>query len=144
MVTYRQWDSFDNDTKNSNNNDDDNNNNDNNNNDSNEYNDNNNDDDVDDDDYGDNDNDYDYDNDNNKTYRLKLFFSTAKGSPQETICWTRPLMDWPQPLLLPRVTAPGSIHWLRPLHYDDVIMGVIASQITSLAIVYSTVYSNAD
>ena len=30
------------------------------------------------------------------------------------------------------------------LHYDDVIMGVIASQITSLTIVYSTVYSHAD
>ena len=30
------------------------------------------------------------------------------------------------------------------LHYTDVIMGTIASQITSLAIVYSTVYSDAD
>ena len=29
-------------------------------------------------------------------------------------------------------------------HYDDIIMGVIASQITSLAIVYSAVYSDAD
>ena len=29
-------------------------------------------------------------------------------------------------------------------HYGDVIMGVIASQITSLTIVYSTVYSDAD
>ena len=31
-----------------------------------------------------------------------------------------------------------------PHHYDDVIMGEIASQITSLTIVYSTVYSGAD
>ena len=30
------------------------------------------------------------------------------------------------------------------LHNDDVIMGTIASQITSLAIVYSTVHSGAD
>ena len=30
------------------------------------------------------------------------------------------------------------------IHYSDVIMGTIASQITSLAIVYSTVYSEAD
>ena len=30
------------------------------------------------------------------------------------------------------------------LHYDDVIMGTIASQITSLTSVYSTVYSGAD
>ena len=29
-------------------------------------------------------------------------------------------------------------------HYSDVIMGTMASQITSLAIVYSTVYSGAD
>ena len=31
-----------------------------------------------------------------------------------------------------------------PLHYGDVITGAIASQITSLTIVYSTVYSDAD
>ena len=30
------------------------------------------------------------------------------------------------------------------LHYNDVIMGTIASQITTLMIVYSTVYSDAD
>ena len=30
------------------------------------------------------------------------------------------------------------------MHYNDVIMGAIASQITSLMIVYSTVYSDAD
>ena len=30
------------------------------------------------------------------------------------------------------------------LHYNDIIMGAIASQITSLTIVYSTVYSDAD
>ena len=29
-------------------------------------------------------------------------------------------------------------------HYDDVIMGAMASQITSLTIVYSTVHSGAD
>ena len=33
---------------------------------------------------------------------------------------------------------------LRPTHYNDVIKGVMASQITSLAIVYSSVYSGAD
>ena len=30
------------------------------------------------------------------------------------------------------------------IHYGDVIMGAIASQITSLTVVYSTVYSDAD
>ena len=33
---------------------------------------------------------------------------------------------------------------LKPAHYNDIIMGTIASQITSLMIVYSTVYSDAD
>ena len=32
----------------------------------------------------------------------------------------------------------------RSFHYGDVIMGAIASQITSLTIAYSTVYSDAD
>ena len=32
----------------------------------------------------------------------------------------------------------------RYFHYDDVIIGAMASQITSLTIVYSTVYSDAD
>ena len=32
----------------------------------------------------------------------------------------------------------------RQPHYDDVIMGAMASQITSLTFVYSTVYSDAD
>ena len=53
---------------------------------------------------------------------------------------------------------PASVTWLTTrhfktqcclsekscLHYDDVIMTTIASQITSLAVVYSTVYSDAD
>ena len=36
----------------------------------------------------------------------------------------------------------GCLH--SPFPYSDVIMGTIASQITSIAIVYSTVYSSAD
>ena len=38
------------------------------------------------------------------------------------------------------------LHWriVLSLHYDDAIMGAIASQITSLTIVYSTVYLDAD
>ena len=35
-------------------------------------------------------------------------------------------------------------HCVQVSHYDDVIMGAIASQITSLTIVYSAVYSDAD
>ena len=37
-----------------------------------------------------------------------------------------------------------SISFVAERRYSDVIMGVIASQITSLTIVYSTVYSDAD
>ena len=36
------------------------------------------------------------------------------------------------------------ITWVWHFHYGDVIMGAIASQITSLTIVYLTVYSDAD
>ena len=46
------------------------------------------------------------------------------------------------------ITTPGwmLMAWLyfAPCHYGDVIMGTIASQITSLTVVYSTVYSGAD
>ena len=34
--------------------------------------------------------------------------------------------------------------WCKALHYNDVIMGMMASQLTSLTVVYSTVYSGAD
>ena len=34
--------------------------------------------------------------------------------------------------------------WIPRLHYDDVTMSLMASQITSLTIVYSTVYSGTD
>ena len=34
--------------------------------------------------------------------------------------------------------------WIRVWHYSDVIMGMMASQITGLTIVYSTIYSGAD
>ena len=37
-----------------------------------------------------------------------------------------------------------SNHYIISDHYSDVILGVLTSQITSLTIVYSTVYSGAD
>ena len=36
------------------------------------------------------------------------------------------------------------VTFVRRIHYNDVLMGAIASQITSLTIVYSTVYSSVD
>ena len=56
-------------------------------------------------------------------------------------------LTWPAiwPSLSPcTVINPILLTYLRDLHYTDVIMGTIASQITSLTIVYSTVYSDAD
>ena len=52
-------------------------------------------------------------------------------------------------LLRRRSTSPGHKSllvccYLYPYHYNDVIVGAIASQITSLTIVYSTVSSDAD
>ena len=38
----------------------------------------------------------------------------------------------------------AEVSWYLPFHYIDVIMTTIASQITSLMVVYSTVYSDAD
>ena len=51
--------------------------------------------------------------------------------------------------VVPTLGQPGDNQLWYPgsneiLHYSDVIMSTIASQITSLAIVYSTVYSDAD
>ena len=40
--------------------------------------------------------------------------------------------------------APTNQSTIQVCHYNDVIMATIASQITSLTIVYSTVYSDAD
>ena len=40
--------------------------------------------------------------------------------------------------------APGPPLTKVVKHYDDVIMGVMASQITNLTIVYSIVYSDTD
>ena len=50
---------------------------------------------------------------------------------------------WPFLVLLSWYSIIKSSH-CNPSHYDDVTMDAIASQITSLTIVYSTVYSGAD
>ena len=54
----------------------------------------------------------------------------------ESITCTKHVLLW-------WVTAPRSLWW-HLFHYNGVIMGAIASQITSLTIVFSTFYSNAD
>ena len=50
-------------------------------------------------------------------------------------------------LLQPNVSMANDTSWAFPgahFHYTDVIMGMIASQITSFTVVYSTVNSDAD
>ena len=47
-------------------------------------------------------------------------------------------------LLWDRLTWPTALDSLPSKHNIDVIMGTVASQITNLTIVYSTVYSGAD
>ena len=42
------------------------------------------------------------------------------------------------------ISIPGKYQDLCNTHYDDVIVSAMASQITSLTIVYSSVYSSAD
>ena len=58
---------------------------------------------------------------------------------------------WPSSVIPYDITRPQWVNenverlWMIcVLHYGDAIMGVIASQITSLTIVYSTVFSDAD
>ena len=51
-------------------------------------------------------------------------------------------LSWPAPNSHPENTRMTG-QWV-PFQYDDVTMGAIASQITSLTIVYSTVYSGVD
>ena len=48
-------------------------------------------------------------------------------------------VNWPQ-----WVNCTVAVIILPTVHYTDVIMGAMASQITSLTIVYSTIYSGAD
>ena len=54
----------------------------------------------------------------------------------------RPILDWNQfsSMVIRAHYIPRILH----KHYNGVIMGMIASQITSLTIVYSIVYSDAD
>ena len=54
------------------------------------------------------------------------------------------LNQWCPSLLCDCVTQPQWVISFRVIYYGDVIMGGMASQITSLTIVYSTIYSDAD
>ena len=67
----------------------------------------------------------------------KLSFIDKEGnitSSMQVICW---YIFWPSLLRYPDM-------WHFWYHYNTVIMGAIASQITSLTTVYSILYSDAD
>ena len=66
-----------------------------------------------------------------------------------SLCTWAPIVDLPHKMPVTRKAFPCHDITRKQFdayedHYDDVIMGAIASQITSLTIVYSTVYSDAD
>ena len=62
--------------------------------------------------------------------------------PCHNAAWTMLLKEAPGDKLRSTGTLWVAVTWLG--HYNDVIMGAMASQITSLTIVYSTVYSCGD
>ena len=60
----------------------------------------------------------------------------------DVMAWVKILYDY---VSLTSLSNGFTMCWRHsPPHYSDVIMGMMASQITSLTIVYSTVYSDAD
>ena len=75
--------------------------------------------------------------------------TTSRGSPYSKVhganmgpTWVLSAPDWPH-------VGPISSIWYKPatamiMHFNDVIMSMMASQITSLTIVYSSVYWAAD
>ena len=74
--------------------------------------------------------------------RMSLDFIEDQSTLVQVMAWCRQAPShclsqcWPRSLSLYSVT--------RPQHYNNVIMGEMASQITSLTIVYSNVYSGGD
>ena len=66
-----------------------------------------------------------------------------KSSKVQSVIWSKNNTIF---VLLPHISVANEYTWHSSFatHYSDVIMGAMAYQITSLVIVYSTVYSGAD
>ena len=95
-------------------------------------------------------------------WKCRLENNGHLSRPQCVNCSRYQCWNWSSPIRLPKChwSNPGvyGYMWYRDpqktgdtittqpetTHYDDVIMGTIASQITSLTIVYSALYSGAD
>ena len=69
---------------------------------------------------------------------FQISWILVPGGPIENDLVLAPIMAW-----FPTCDKPFP-ETTTPRHFGDVIMSMIASQITSLTIVYSTVYSDAD
>ena len=86
----------------------------------------------------------------NHTHKIRKFIMPSPffflGRNELTLVILRPkYSQQPRSILWLLLTCHTiSSHNIDCAHYDDVKMGVMASQITSLTIVYSTVYSDAD
>ena len=83
-------------------------------------------------------------------YRSDIDLPSVQTGLHDCVCRGRQLTShptqWWLSLLTPQKTEETARHLRQyaSMHYNDVRMDVIASQITSLTIVYSTVYSGAD
>ena len=82
----------------------------------------------------------------NEQICFECVFAKCSEVPWEnTDCMDKNLLSTLRLYKLHFPWLPSVIYWyICAPHYNDVIMGAIASQITSLTIVYSTVYSDAD
>ena len=86
-------------------------------------------------------------------WQFPTFLNTGTAEVVVILCWgwqrhvcaTKSLLWFLRTWRLAEPENPKPWYWhTYSVHYDDVIMGVIASQITSLIIVNSAVYSGAD
>ena len=69
-------------------------------------------------------------------FYLPTYFEYCDGNPGDRICCPYSLTN--------KVVTSTKAYNIYTAHYCDAIMGTIASEITSLTIVYTTVYSDAD
>ena len=76
-----------------------------------------------------------------KLYSVKSALISWKRLPELKATWHTFYIPFKYPLVNP---SSGNEAFVAKIHYIDVIMGAMASQNTSLTIVYSTVYSDAD
>ena len=78
----------------------------------------------------------------NKNWSENDFYKMWLTAHELLVKWFQGVMFWPCTMIVE--SHEGRALSTSLCHYNDIIMSVMASQITSLTIVYSTVYSGAD